>query len=104
MGIKQIADVNFTTHWANFHLLTFEGLHVDNETKKEHQETALALILGDVHSTPPIVRIHSQCATGDIFTLCGVTATTSYTWLCMSLPIKATEFYFMSIRRAEVSG
>jgi GTP cyclohydrolase II len=67
MKIKQIADINFPTHWANFRLLAFEGLRVDNETKQKHQETALALILGDVHSTPPIVRIHSQCATGDIF-------------------------------------
>jgi GTP cyclohydrolase II len=30
-------------------------------------ETALALILGDIYSMPPLVRIHSQCATGDIF-------------------------------------
>jgi GTP cyclohydrolase II len=30
-------------------------------------ETALALVLGDIHSSPPVVRIHSQCATGDVF-------------------------------------
>lgn len=30
-------------------------------------ETALALVMGDVHSTPPLVRIHSQCLTGDVF-------------------------------------
>src|ERR1700720_4647360 len=23
--------------------------------------------MGDVHSTPPLVRIHSQCLTGDVF-------------------------------------
>ena len=30
-------------------------------------ETALALVMGDVHSTTPLVRIHSQCLTGDVF-------------------------------------
>ena len=30
-------------------------------------ETALALVLGDIYSSPPVVRIHSQCTTGDVF-------------------------------------
>jgi len=25
------------------------------------------LVMGDIHSTPPLVRIHSQCLTGDVF-------------------------------------
>jgi len=25
------------------------------------------LVLGDIHSAPPLVRIHSQCLTGDVF-------------------------------------
>jgi len=41
----------------------FEG-----EYGAEHRlETALALVMGDVHSTTPLVRIHSQCLTGDVF-------------------------------------
>jgi len=67
MKVKQIADIDLPTHWANFRLLAFEGVHIDHETKEERPETALALILGNVHSSPPVVRIHSQCATGDIF-------------------------------------
>lgn len=67
MKLKQIADVNFPTHWADFRLLAFRGMHFDNETKEEHLETALALVLGDIHSSPPVVRIHSQCTTGDVF-------------------------------------
>jgi GTP cyclohydrolase II len=67
MRLKQIADVSFPTHWANFRLLAFEGIHADNETKEERIETALALVLGDIHSSPPVVRIHSQCTTGDVF-------------------------------------
>jgi GTP cyclohydrolase II len=27
----------------------------------------VALVMGDVHSSPPLVRIHSQCLTGDVF-------------------------------------
>ena len=30
-------------------------------------ETALALVLGDIRSSPPVVRIHSQCVTGEVF-------------------------------------
>lgn len=67
MKLKQIADVNFPTHRADFRLLAFRGMHFDNETKEERLETALALVLGDIHSSPPVVRIHSQCTTGDVF-------------------------------------
>lgn len=27
----------------------------------------MALVMGDVHASPPLVRIHSQCLTGDVF-------------------------------------
>jgi GTP cyclohydrolase II len=30
-------------------------------------EEAVALVMGDVHESPPLVRIHSQCLTGDVF-------------------------------------
>jgi GTP cyclohydrolase II len=30
-------------------------------------EELVALVMGDIHSTPPLVRIHSQCLTGDVF-------------------------------------
>jgi GTP cyclohydrolase II len=63
--ITQVADLAFPTHWATFRLLAFEGVY-HNKGKGE-AETALALILGDIHGTPPLVRIHSQCTTGDVF-------------------------------------
>jgi GTP cyclohydrolase II len=67
MRLRQIADVSFPTRWANFRLLAFEGIHAGDEGGKERVETALALIHGDIHSSPPMVRIHSQCTTGDVF-------------------------------------
>ena len=41
----------------------FEGQTGDERRKEE----AVALVMGDIHSSPPLVRIHSQCLTGDVF-------------------------------------
>ena len=60
--LRQIADVRFPTRWAHFRLLGFEGLDATGKI-----ESALALVLGDIHHSPPVVRIHSQCTTGDVF-------------------------------------
>jgi GTP cyclohydrolase II len=65
--LKQIADVSFPTSWAHFRMLGFEGVRAGDETREERLETALALVIGDIHSSPPVVRIHSQCTTGDVF-------------------------------------
>jgi len=67
MKLRQIADVQLPTQWANFRLLAFEGVQANSEASGKPQETALALVLGDIYSRSPIVRIHSQCATGDVF-------------------------------------
>jgi GTP cyclohydrolase II len=67
MTVKQIADVHFPTRWATFRLLGFEARRINSITGKEFVETALALVLGDLLSSPPIVRIHSQCTTGEVF-------------------------------------
>ena len=67
LALQQIADISFPTRWAHFRLLAFQGVRTDGESKDERVETALALVLGDIHSAPPITRIHSQCATGDVF-------------------------------------
>lgn len=34
---------------------------------ERRKETGVALVMGDIHSEPPLVRIHSQCLTGDVF-------------------------------------
>jgi GTP cyclohydrolase II len=67
MMLKQIADVSFPTLWAHFRLLGFEALVTNRKTGKASLESALALILGDIHRFPPVVRIHSQCTTGEGF-------------------------------------
>jgi GTP cyclohydrolase II len=62
-SIRQVASADFPTRWGQFRIYGFEGeLGADGRP-----ETAVALVMGDVHSTPPLVRIHSQCLTGDVF-------------------------------------
>lgn len=63
--LKKIAEVDFPTRWASFRLLAFERHRAGREDND--CETALALVHGNIHEKPPLVRIHSQCATGDIF-------------------------------------
>ena len=67
MKLQKIADIGFPTRWATYRLLAFEGIHADGKGVEARVETALALVLGDIYSTPPLVRIHSQCTTGDVF-------------------------------------
>ncbi len=73
-SIRKVADADFPTRWAHFRILGFEGVITDPEPCNPHlpapatrMETAVALVLGDIHAAPPIVRIHSQCLTGDVF-------------------------------------
>ena len=65
--LKQVADISFPTQWAHFRLLGFEGLGATHDAENSPRESALALVLGDIHSSAPLVRIHSQCTTGDVF-------------------------------------
>jgi GTP cyclohydrolase II len=61
--VRKLAEADFPTRWGHFRILGFEG-HVGDDRRKEE---AVALVMGDIHSTPPLVRIHSQCLTGDVF-------------------------------------
>jgi GTP cyclohydrolase II len=60
---KQIASAEFPTRWGHFRI---HGFRLEPSTNGKPEE-AVALVLGDIHSSPPLVRIHSQCLTGDVF-------------------------------------
>jgi GTP cyclohydrolase II len=60
---KQIASAEFPTRWGHFRIHGFRLEPLNNGKPEE----AVALVLGDIHSAPPLVRIHSQCLTGDVF-------------------------------------
>ena len=64
-SVKQLASADFPTRWGKFRILGFEGDFPDGAENRK--EEAVALVMGDVHSVAPLVRIHSQCLTGDVF-------------------------------------
>jgi GTP cyclohydrolase II len=77
-AVKKIAEADFPTRWGHFRILGFEGAPpapqpgCDPATTPPGQpEELVALVLGDIHAAPPapapMVRIHSQCLTGDVF-------------------------------------
>ena len=78
-SVRKLADADFPTRWGHFRILGFEGVIADPEPCSDEvpaparrTESAIALVLGDIvpakpGAEPPIVRIHSQCLTGDVF-------------------------------------
>lgn len=77
-SIHKIADADFPTRWGHFRILGFEGTQTEAradcapggtgaQTGKPLPEGLVALVMGDVHSSVPVMRIHSQCLTGDVF-------------------------------------
>jgi GTP cyclohydrolase II len=69
-SVKKVAEADFPTRWGQFRISGFEGIRADRAPGCEPErkvEGLVALVMGDVHSAPPLVRIHSQCLTGDVF-------------------------------------
>lgn len=63
--LQKAAEADFPTRWGHFRILGFTGkVGVDRRA-----EEAVALVMGEVTDLkrPPLVRIHSQCLTGDVF-------------------------------------
>jgi len=61
VSVEKIADADFPTRWGHFRILGFEG------RTSEKVDGAVVLLMGDIKTAPPILRIHSQCLTGDVF-------------------------------------
>ena len=64
-SVQQLASADFPTRWGKFRIHGFEASYENGSDRAK--EEAVALVMGDVTSTPPLVRIHSQCLTGDVF-------------------------------------
>jgi GTP cyclohydrolase II len=64
-SVRQISSADFPTRWGKFRIYGFEGVFRDGEEIR--REEAVALVMGDVTSSAPLVRVHSQCLTGDVF-------------------------------------
>ena len=66
-SVKKLAEASFPTRWGQFRIYGFEGEFGTDGQAERNKEEAIALVMGDIHSTPALVRIHSQCLTGDVF-------------------------------------
>lgn len=63
LKLNKVAEADFPSRFGHFRIYGFEGV------RGPDVEEALALKLGDISASlgPPLVRIHSQCLTGDVF-------------------------------------
>jgi GTP cyclohydrolase II len=60
--LRKVAEADFPSRFGHFRIFGFEGI------AGRESEEAVVLQMGDVHNgPPPLVRIHSQCLTGDVF-------------------------------------
>lgn len=64
--LVQAAEADFPTEYGHFRILGFEGRTRRNGTVEV--EEAVVLRMGAIPGDePPLLRIHSQCLTGDVF-------------------------------------
>jgi GTP cyclohydrolase II len=63
--VEQVASADFPTRWGHFRIYGFRAQVADDGDQRV--EEAVALVMGDVKSSSPLVRVHSQCLTGDVF-------------------------------------
>ncbi|MGH9620115.1 MAG: GTP cyclohydrolase II [Bryobacteraceae bacterium] len=61
--LNKVAEADFPSRFGHFRIFGFELV------RPAETEEALALTLGDLSAAlgPPLIRIHSQCLTGDVF-------------------------------------
>jgi GTP cyclohydrolase II len=62
--LRRIASTVLPTRWGVFRMLGFEQTTGNGSP---HVETAVALTLGDPTQGAPLLRIHSQCITSEVF-------------------------------------
>jgi GTP cyclohydrolase II len=64
--LRQAAEADFPTEYGPFRIYGFEGRTGSGDAVRI--EEAVVLRMGNVvDGPPPLVRIHSQCLTGDVF-------------------------------------
>jgi GTP cyclohydrolase II len=112
-SVKKVAEADFPTRWGAFRILGFEGVRAPAASRQPgcapahtwHGRGLVALVMGDVYTTPPLVRIHSQCLTGDVFgsLRCDCRLQLELAFKARS-PKRAREFCSTSSRRAAASG
>src|SRR5207248_11798429 len=60
-GVRKVARADLPTRYGRFTIFGFQG--------RGKNEEAVALVRGNLNGkTAPLVRVHSQCLTGDVLT------------------------------------
>jgi len=59
--LLKVAEADFPSRFGHFRIYGFEGHYPSGV------EEAVVLRMGDMSGAPPLVRIHSECLTGDVF-------------------------------------
>jgi GTP cyclohydrolase II len=63
LQIQKVAEADFPTEYGHFRI---HGFEVTQEGQPE--EEVVAIVMGDISGPEPVLlRIHSQCLTGDVF-------------------------------------
>lgn len=63
--VRPVASAKLPTRWGEFRILGFE--RDCDEGGWRTRQSAVALVMGDLRESAPLLRIHSQCLTGDVF-------------------------------------
>lgn len=61
--VRRVASTRMPTRWGLFRTFGFER---DISNGSRRVETALAIVMGDLTEGAPLLRIHSQCFTGEV--------------------------------------
>src|ERR1700755_3175982 len=61
--LRRVASARMPTRWGVFQTTGFER---ETSNGSGRVETALAIVLGDLAEGAPLLRVHSQCFTGEV--------------------------------------
>src|SRR5579862_2831436 len=64
--ITEVAEADFPSEYGQFRIHGFES-RAGGRDGSVAVEEAVVLTMGDLSGPPPLLRIHSQCLTGDVF-------------------------------------
>jgi GTP cyclohydrolase II len=61
LQLSKVAEADFPSRFGHFRIYGFEAQFPSGV------EESVVLTMGDVSGDPPLVRVHSECLTGDVF-------------------------------------
>ncbi|MFN7924387.1 MAG: GTP cyclohydrolase II [Bryobacteraceae bacterium] len=60
LSVTKVAEADFPTEFGHFRIFGFRS-------GTDPADEAIAVVMGALDGKPPLLRIHSQCLTGDVF-------------------------------------